>query len=202
MDPDEMSYWNDQLLSHGATVVHRRREAIAELNERATDLHVRLSGGVERLQRDYQPTFPVQPDDTEEHVLGSYRSTLSQHRQREIERGATLIGPHRDEVRFVINDEVDLGRFGSRGQQRTAVVAVKLAEVAWMHHRTGEWPILLLDEVLAELDSQRRDFLLAQVNGVEQTLITTTDPAFFDETRLAEMTLYRVEAGRVVQESV
>jgi DNA replication and repair protein RecF len=199
-DPDEMSYWNDQLVGFGVTIVHRRREAVIELNERAADLHARLSGGAERLQLVYQPTFPVQPEDTEEGISRAYRSALGDHRQREIERGATLIGPHRDEVRFVINNEIDLGRFGSRGQQRTAVVALKLAEVAWMHQRTGEWPILLLDEVLAELDSQRRDFLLAQVNGVEQTLITTTDPAFFDDTLLAEMALFRVEAGRVVQE--
>jgi DNA replication and repair protein RecF len=200
-DPDEMSYWNDQLVGFGVTVVHRRRGAVAELNERATDLHARLSGGAERLQLVYQPTFPVQPEDTKEGILGAYRSMLDQHRQREIERGATLIGPHRDEMRFVINNEIDLGRFGSRGQQRTAVVALKLAEVAWMRQRTGEWPILLLDEVLAELDSQRRDFLLAQVDGVEQALITTTDPAFFDETLLAEMVLFKIEAGRVVQES-
>lgn len=199
-DPDELSYWNDQLVSYGVTVVHRRRDAVSELNQRAAELHDRLSGGAERLQLVYQPTFPVQPNDTAGSLSDAYQSTLDHYRQREIERGMTLIGPHRDEVRFVVNDEIDLGKFGSRGQQRTAVVALKLAEVTWMHQRTGEWPILLLDEVLAELDANRRDFLLAQVNGVEQTLITTTDPAFFDVALLAEMTLLRVEAGQVLLE--
>jgi DNA replication and repair protein RecF len=200
MDPDELNYWNDQLVSYGVTVAHRRRDAVSELNQRAAELHDRLSGGAERLRLVYQPTFPVQPNDTAGSLSDAFRSTLGHYRQREIERGMTLIGPHRDEVRFVVNNEIDLGTFGSRGQQRTAVVALKLAEVTWMHQRTGEWPILLLDEVLAELDAQRRDFLLAQVNGVEQTLITTTDPAFFDATLLADMMLFRVEAGQVLQE--
>ena len=99
-----------------------------------------------------------------------------------------------------MDDQIDLGKFGSRGQQRTAVVALKLAEVDWMRQRTGEWPILLLDEVLSELDAERREFLLTQVNGVEQALITTTDPTFFDADSLAGMTLLKVEGGRVVEE--
>ena len=200
MDPDELSYWNDQLVRYGVVVVHRRRDAVSELNQRATELHEQLSGGAESLQLIYQPTFAVEPEGALEDITSAFSSTLSHERQREIERGVTLFGPHRDEVRFVVNDEIDLGRYGSRGQQRTAVVALKLAEVAWMHQRTGEWPILLLDEVLAELDADRRDFLLNQVNGVEQALITTTDPAFFDAALLADMTLLKIEAGQVLQE--
>ena len=80
------------------------------------------------------------------------------------------------------------------------MVALKLAEVDWMRRRTGEWPVLLLDEVLSELDAERRNFLLAQVNGVEQVIITTTDPAFFDAALLADMTVLRVEGGRVFEE--
>jgi len=142
---------------------------------------------------------PVEKEDDLERLGDTYRGELKRYRRQEVERGMTLIGPHRDEVRFLVNDRVDLGRFGSRGQQRTAVVALKLAEVDWMRQRTGEWPILLLDEVLAELDAERRDFLLAQVNGVEQAIITSTDPTFFDAEFLANMTLLKVEAGRVLE---
>jgi DNA replication and repair protein RecF len=200
IDPDELAYWDKQLIGYGVTVMLRRRDAVTELGQRSSELHHQLSGGVERLQLIYEPTLPLNATDDAEALSTTYRSELTRQRPREIERGATLIGPHRDEVRFLVNEQIDLGKFGSRGQQRTAVVAIKLAEVNWMHQRTGEWPILLLDEVLAELDASRRDFLLDQVNGVEQALITTTDPAFFDKGFLTEMKLLRVEAGRVFEE--
>ena len=92
----------------------------------------------------------------------------------------TLVGPHRDELRFIA-DEVDLGVYGSRGQQRTAVLALKLAEVEWMRAQTGEWPVLLLDEVLAELDARRRAYLLARINGANQSLMTGTGLELFGE---------------------
>jgi DNA replication and repair protein RecF len=199
MDPDELTYWNEQLVAYGASVILGRRDAVAELDQRVARLHHQLSGGAERLCLVYEPTVPVEKEDDLERLGDTYRGELKRYRRQEVERGMTLIGPHRDEVRFLVNDRVDLGRFGSRGQQRTAVVALKLAEVDWMRQRTGEWPILLLDEVLAELDAERRDFLLAQVNGVEQAIITSTDPTFFDAEFLANMTLLKVEAGRVLE---
>jgi DNA replication and repair protein RecF len=199
IDPDELAYWDEQLIGYGIIVITRRRDAVTELDQRASELHHQLSGGVERLCLVYQPALTVQPNDDEASLGDVYRAELSRQRPREIERGTTLVGPHRDEVRFLVNDQVDLSKFGSRGQQRTAVVALKLAEVDWMRQRTGEWPVLLLDGVLAELDKSRRDFLLAQVNGVEQALITTTDPTFFDADFLADMTLLKVEGGRVLE---
>jgi DNA replication and repair protein RecF len=199
IDPDELAYWDEQLIGYGIIVITRRRDAVTELDQRASELHHQLSGGVERLCLVYQPALTVQPNDDEASLGDVYRAELSRQRPREIERGTTLVGPHRDEVRFLVNDQVDLSKFGSRGQQRTAVVALKLAEVDWMRQRTGEWPVLLLDGVLAELDKSRRDFLLAQVNGVEQALITTTDPTFFNADFLADMTLLKVEGGRVLE---
>jgi DNA replication and repair protein RecF len=205
VDPDELAYWDEQLVGHGATVTLGRRNAVAELEGRAAELHHQLSGGVERLRLVYQPTLPLDPQDDAQRLGATYRAELARQRRQEIERGMTLVGPHRDELRFLVDDPSagsgrDLGQFGSRGQQRTAVVALKLAEVDWMHRRTGEWPILLLDEVLSELDTARRNFLLAQVNGVEQALITTTDPASFDASFLADMTVLKVEGGRIFAE--
>lgn len=200
VDPDELGYWNEQLIGYGTTVTLRRRDAVTELHQRATELHHQLSGGVERLRLIYQSSIDVNPADGVERLGDTYRAELARRRSQEIDRGMTLVGPHRDEVRFLVNDQIDLGTFGSRGQQRTAVVALKLAEVHWMRQRTGEWPVLLLDEVLAELDAERRDFLLAQVNGVEQALITTTDLAFFDAEFLADITVLKVEGGRIFEE--
>jgi DNA replication and repair protein RecF len=94
---------------------------------------------------------------------------------------------------------VDLGTFGSRGQQRTAVLALKLAELEWLKACTGESPVLLLDEVLAELDSRRRALLLSQVGGVEQALLTATDPTMFSDTFRDRATLWEVRTGVVSQ---
>jgi DNA replication and repair protein RecF len=202
IDPDELAYWDEQLISYGVTVTLARRDAVLELNEQASEFHYQLSGGLERLRLIYEAKVPVKLDDKAEQLRETYRTELARRRRHETERGVTLIGPHRDELCFLVNERIDLGTYGSRGQQRTAVVALKLAEVEWMRARTGEWPILLLDEVLSELDARRRDFLLTQVNGAEQTLITTTDPSFFDPDLLSDMYLLKVEGGRVVEVTV
>ncbi len=93
--------------------------------------------------------------------------------------------------------EVDLGTYGSRGQQRTAVLALKLAELAWMQERTGETPVLLLDEVLAELDPSRRAYLLRRISAAEQAILTTTDPAMFTDEFLSRATRCEVDQGRI-----
>ncbi|MGD9002635.1 MAG: DNA replication/repair protein RecF, partial [Anaerolineae bacterium] len=115
-------------------------------------------------------------------LVNAYGQALVKRRPEEIARGVTAFGPHRDEVRFTAGSptlgthEVDLGTYGSRGQQRTAVLSLKLAELNWMREETRETPVLLLDEVLAELDQNRRTYLLGQVEGVEQAILTATDP--------------------------
>ncbi len=111
----------------------------------------------------------------------------------------TTIGPHRDELRFLAND-IDLGYYGSRGQMRTTLLALKLAEVNWMKERTGEWPVILLDEVMAELDLQRRADLLKYVGETEQVLFTTTDLNLFNPEFAAAAEIWRVENGRVENE--
>ena len=119
-------------------------------------------------------------------------------RSEEIQRGNTAMGPHRDDLRFLSN-RVDLGLYGSRGQARTAVLALKLAEVAWMNKITGQWPVLLLDEVLAELDPDRRQDLLAQLQEAEQALLTTTDLELFSEDFLGKTSIWHIEQGRVTR---
>ena len=117
-------------------------------------------------------------------------------RTEEIARGITTIGPHRDELRFLANG-IDLGDYGSRGQMRTALLSLKLAEVDWMKNRSGEWPLILLDEVMAELDPQRRHDLLGYLDKSEQSLLTTTDLQLFTENFVKEATVWQVEKGRV-----
>lgn len=117
-------------------------------------------------------------------------------RADEIGRGVTTIGPQRDELRFLAN-HVDLGDYGSRGQVRTTLLALKLAEVQWMKERTGEWPVILLDEVMAELDLQRRADLLKYIGESEQVLFTTTDLNLFTPEFTGKAEVWKVQDGTV-----
>ena len=130
-------------------------------------------------------------------IARQYSQRLAQTRGEEIARGMTLSGPQRDELRLLVNGR-DLGLFGSRGQARTAVMALKLAELTWMRDTLGEWPILLLDEVVAELDSDRRAYLLSRISGVSQALLTTTEPDIFTEDFLRKAARWHIHQGQIV----
>jgi DNA replication and repair protein RecF len=217
IDPDELEVWNDQLVPAGVEVALRRRQAVGQLTRLATPVHRELSNGREYLHITYQPNFdPATPpemtyqmglDNTRppegmdaKDLQTAYRAALASKQHEEMARGVTLVGPHRDDMRFVANG-IDLGEFGSRGQQRTAVLALKLAEVAWMHERIGEEPVLLLDEVLAELDPRRRQSLLARISNSHQTIVTTTDINRFDQDFIRQATILAVSGGIVNQVS-
>ncbi len=217
VDPDEFSVWDDQLAPAGVEVALRRRRAVAELTQLAMPAHRRLSNGLEYLEIVYQPNFDVAapassarayqigldparpPADLDRADLeAAFRKALADRRREEIARGATLTGPHRDDLRFLAN-AVDLGDYGSRGQQRTAVLSLKLAEADWLRQRIGEEPVLLLDEVLAELDPNRRRCLLDHISDSHQTIVTTTDVARFDAAFVKQATLLRVAHGVVMR---
>ena len=202
-DPAQLAFWNERLVEHGTHLITRRREAIAALDELAQAIHSRLTDGSERLRLRYVPSVDLGEQEglAMAGIQAAYQAQLQSLRQRETAAGMTLAGPHRDEMRFMI-DDVDAGVYGSRGQQRTAVLALKLAEVELMHHETGDYPVLLLDDVLSELDAHRRRLLLQRVDdGQQQAIITVTDlqalpPAFLEGCRL-----WRVEMGRLAEAS-
>ena len=123
-------------------------------------------------------------------------SKLSQIRRHEIQRGVSILGPHRDDFQFCVNG-FDLGMYGSRGQNRTALLALKLAEIQWLKDRTGEWPVLLLDEVLAELDVERRSDLLERLKSAPQSLLTAADPDMFLQRFLKSATIWKVAGGHL-----
>jgi DNA replication and repair protein RecF len=213
LDPDELALWDDQLVPAGVEVALRRRRAVSALARLAAPIHRELSNGREYLEIVYQPNFdPLRPaaldtsyqislDDAAlpagvayDDLLAAFRRALAERRREEIARGMTLVGPHRDELRFLANG-LDLGEYGSRGQQRTAVLALKLAQAQWMREHTGEDPVLLLDEVLAELDAYRRRCLLRFIERANQVIITTTDLQRLDQALLTQAMFLRVCAG-------
>lgn len=206
---EELEVWNAELIRSGTYMFKRRREALASLNERATDLHAYLTGLAGSLLQDpsngfkivYQPSFEL-PESNEEAAIAQYfAEQLEQTRKQELDRGVSLVGPHRDDFSFNI-EGMSLGTFGSRGQQRTAVLALKLAEVGWMEAQTRQRPILLLDDILSELDVNRRQYVLETVQQrADQVLITTTDLALFGEnSNLPDIArLYQVSSGQITR---
>jgi len=129
-------------------------------------------------------------------VAEAFRAQLREIRRREILQGMTLIGPHRDDLRFMVGG-IDLTTYGSRGQQRTTALALKLAEVKLIGQEVGEQPILLLDDVMSELDDARRGYLMRMIDGAQQAILTTTDLKAYSAEFLAETTLLRVREGRI-----
>ncbi len=209
--PDQLDYWDDILAGTGAVIMHTRIQAIREIEKHAMRTHQNLTRNMEVLQLDYRPSYePLAPGSDqlfmslgdppdrsgvsrEEIRSGLYRKLQSLH-SHEIMRGVTTIGPHRDELRFMANGR-DLGDYGSRGQIRTALLSMKMGEVTWMTDKTGQPPVFLLDEVLAELDPQRRADLLAHIQNIEQTLLTTTDLDLFEPSFIDTTTRWNIHQG-------
>ena len=220
-DSTQLAPFEEVLACQGVIVAHGRRELVAALSQRADRIHQQLTGGAEWLRLEYHPNFdPAAPPALKyqmelglqpyagppagigaEELVEAFRQALLARRADEVERGMTLIGPHRDEIAFIAGNpaqgthEIDLGTYGSRGQQRTAVLALKLAQLEWMRERTNETPVLLLDEVLAELDTARRRYLLERVDSVEQALLTATDPDMFSARFREQAALWEIRGG-------
>lgn len=216
-DPGQLAVWDGMLARHGAFIMQERIRAIRELEEGAKRIHFNLTDGQEVLRLDYVPayeplsspegqmTLPVsavadRSGIPKEEIESGLVSALKKLQREEIARGLTTIGPHRDELRFLSN-QIDLGEFGSRGQGRTALLAMKLAEVNWLHQQTGDWPVLLLDETMSELDVQRRADLLAALAECDQAILTSTDLSMFDPEFVATHPVWRVSGGMVKQDS-
>ncbi|MHB0857498.1 MAG: DNA replication/repair protein RecF [Anaerolineae bacterium] len=202
--PDELAYWDTQLVTLGSLVLDRRLWSVGELGAHVAEIHPALTGSHETLTIEYQDSMsarlPARPPDDPAGALSAieqrYHLALESVRREEIARAVTLIGPHRDKVHFLVNG-IDANRFGSRGQQRTIALSLKLAEVELMRGHTGEMPVLLLDDVMSELDRRRSRYLLQQVARAAQVLMTTTDLTNYSADMLQGVSLWQVAGGKV-----
>jgi DNA replication and repair protein RecF len=212
-DASQLDFWDEAIARTGAGIVLARIAALQELEKLAARIHRDLTHAAEVLRLHYQPAYdPLPPPDGqmalkittavdrsgvgEVEARDGFLRALQAARAEEIRRGVTTLGPHRDELRFLANG-VDLGDYGSRGQGRTALLALKLAEVEWLKARTGQCPVLLLDEVMAELDVQRRADLLAYLENVDQALLATTDLKLFEPAFVEKAEIWEVRAGKI-----
>jgi len=191
-----MEVWEEQLAELGTKIMRKRQQFITQLQVWAQRIHTGITNHGETLRIAYQPSWECDLSAEESVFINQYMIKLSQMRDQEIRRGTTLIGPHRDDLQFLINDK-DAQIYGSQGQQRTAGLSVKLAEIELIRQEIGEYPLLLLDDVLSELDANRQNQLIATFQDKVQTFITATGIESIDLRHLQDVALYKVENGRV-----
>ena len=184
-----LDVWDEQLVRFGKEVIKARRAFIDQLGDIIKELHTKLSGGKENIEVIYDP-------DTEEEEL---EAAVRKSRQQDMKQKTTLAGPHRDDISFVVNG-IDIRRFGSQGQQRTAALSLKLSELELVKKISRDDPVLLLDDVLAELDSSRQNQLLDAIQDI-QTMITCTGLEDFVNHRFHIDKIFKVEEGKVTSQN-
>lgn len=203
----QLAFWDGELVAAGAVIVARRHAVVRRLGEVAAERFRRLSPSAS-LEIGYRPVIPLDALEgdgsaasasaAQAIVVREFETRLEEARAEEVRRGVSLVGPHRDDLSFAVSG-VDLAAFGSRGQQRLAVVALKLAETEAMSEAAGEPPVLLLDDVLSELDGSHRSLLTTTAASMDaQLIVTATDPHLLDLAELAALPRAHVERGMLV----
>jgi len=186
----------DQLVEHATKILSKRFVFLDLLRKWAAPIHYGISRELEELNIKYNATIEVSEEANEEIIDTIYRKKFSEIQEKEIERGTTLIGPHRDDLLFFVNGK-NVQMFGSQGQQRTTALSVKLAEIELIYKEVGEYPILLLDDVLSELDDFRQSHLLNTIQGKVQTFVSTTSVDGIHHETLQKAELFHVTNGEV-----
>ncbi len=194
-DPTQLAIWDAQLATIGSRVIRRRARVVERLAPLAQSWHQAISSSTENLEIRYLPNVGLEQDDPAI-VQQAFLEKIQKRAIAEQHQGTTLVGPHRDEVEFTIN-QTPARQYGSQGQQRTLVLALKLAELKLIEAVIGEPPLLLLDDVLAELDLSRQNKLLETIQERFQTLITTTHLGSFDAQWLQSSQILTVESGKI-----
>ncbi|MET3683821.1 DNA replication and repair protein RecF [Alkalibacillus flavidus] len=186
----------EQLIEHGSIVLERRLRFLHKLRDWAVPIHHGISRGLEQLAIAYEPSVDVSEDTDLETIIETYKTHYETMEDREVERGTTLVGPHRDDLTFYVNDR-NVQTYGSQGQQRTTALSLKLAEIELIDQEVGEYPILLLDDVLSELDDHRQSHLLNTIQGKVQTFVTTTSVDGIHHETLEQAKLFNIHNGQL-----
>ncbi|GGA70508.1 DNA replication/repair protein RecF [Ornithinibacillus halotolerans] len=188
----------EQLVEHAGTLLERRFIFLDLLRKWAKSIHYGISHELETLEIEYQSTIEVLETASKEKIESSYLEKFTQIIEKEIERGTTLIGPHRDDIIFYVNGK-NVQTYGSQGQQRTTALSLKLAEIDLIQSEVGEYPILLLDDVLSELDDFRQSHLLNTIQGKVQTFVSTTSVDGIHHETLQKADIFKVQNGTFIR---
>lgn len=184
-----LDIWEIQLVQYGNEIIERRKKFINEINKIISNIHYKLTGGKENIELIYEPS----------NGNISLEKALKRNREKDLRIKNTSVGPHRDDICFK-TDNLDIRRFGSQGQQRTAALSLKLAEIELVKNIIHDTPILLLDDVLSELDKYRQNYLLDSIHDI-QTLITCTGVEEFVNHRFSINKVFHVFNGQVAKEN-
>lgn len=186
----------EQFIHYAVKVIQKRFQFLSLLQKWAEPIHSGISRNLETLCITYKSSVDVSESMNMSKMMEEYQLKYEKVKRREIDRGVTLFGPHRDDLVFFVNDR-DVQTFGSQGQQRTTALSLKLAEIELIHSEIGEYPILLLDDVLSELDDFRQSHLLNTIQGKVQTFVTTTSVEGIDHKTLQEADIFEVVQGNI-----
>ena len=192
---DTLDVWDMHLVKTGTRIIKGRRNFIIKLDALAKKWHHKLTNNEENLNLKYSPSFEFRDNADDLEMEELFRRMLERNRGKEIQKGSTSIGPHRDDIDILLNGE-STKIYGSQGQQRTSVLSMKLAEIDLMKEESGDYPVLLLDDVLSELDEMRREHLIESIKGV-QTFITCTEKSFFQKSKDNAVFIH-VKSGNIV----
>jgi DNA replication and repair protein RecF len=202
VNTDMLEVWNSQLAVSGSNIIFLRLKFLNEIRRIACEKHVQIAEN-EYLSITYNSTvcedidFRMENSFDVETISKKFEEKLNERRAEEIIRAQALVGPHRDDVSFFIND-IEAKKFASQGQQRTIVLSLKLAELELIREKIEDTPVLLLDDVLAELDNIRQNYLLNAIGEKTQTIITSVDTLHFDDEYLKDVEIFKIADGRVV----
>ena len=185
-----LDIWDHELARYGSKVIARRNEFIKRINEISKEIHKNISGGKENLELNYEPNISFSAD-----IENDFYEIISSTRNDDIRNRTTGRGPHKDDLK-ISADGIDLRKYGSQGQQRTAALSLKLSEIKLIEEEMGEKPILLLDDVLSELDNDRQNFLIHSLGG-NQLFITTTDISGKVARQLPEGKVFKITSGQI-----
>ena len=186
---DTLPVWDMQLLKYGKSIIQRRRQFVEEIGGIAAGIHHKISGGREELHLRYEPNI--------EDIF--FEDELIRAKEKDLKTGQTSVGPHRDDLKISVGD-IDMRRFGSQGQQRTCALSLKLSEIQLVERTIHDTPVLLLDDVLSELDKNRQNYLLDNINDT-QTMITCTGLDEFVKNRFSLHKVFEVVDGKVFEKS-
>lgn len=188
-DLETLDIWDMQLIQYGNKIIERRQKFIEEINKIISNIHKKLTGNREDIKIVYEPSNGAL----------SFEQALLKNKEKDLRIKSTSVGPHRDDIAFLVSD-IDIRKYGSQGQQRTAALSLKLSEIELVKQSIHDTPVLLLDDVLSELDKHRQNYLLDSIHDI-QTLITCTGVDEFVNHRFSINKVFHVQSGQVTKEN-
>ena len=186
---ETLDIWDIQLILYGNKIIERRQKFIEEINKIISNIHKKLTGNREDIKIVYEPSNGAL----------SFEQALLKNKEKDLRIKSTSVGPHRDDIAFLVSD-IDIRKYGSQGQQRTAALSLKLSEIELVKQSIHDTPVLLLDDVLSELDKHRQNYLLDSIHDI-QTLITCTGVDEFVNHRFSINKVFHVQNGQVTKEN-